>query len=197
MSQILTSREAAQLCGVSFRTVIRWIERGLLQSYRLPGRGDYRVPLEELRRFMRENGIPEAGSRPDVAKRVLITEDDRSMASALDRVLTRAGYETALATNGFSAGAMLHSFRPGLLTLDLRMPGLDGLGVLRFLKESPPPFPLRVLVVSADSEARLAQALELGADAVVRKPFANEELLAVVGKLMSHADTQGAADSVS
>lgn len=191
MSEVLTSREAARLCGVSFRTVIRWIERGLLQAYRLPGRGDHRVPIEELRRFMRENGIPEPDQAPAVpplaapvaARRVLITEDEPAMASAIERVLKRAGYETAIAADGFAAGAMLHSFQPGVLTLDLRMPGLDGLGVLRFLQRSPMSFPLKTLVVSADSELRLQEARALGAHALVRKPFSNEELLATVARL--------------
>ncbi|MGH8352233.1 MAG: response regulator [Pseudomonas sp.] len=185
MSEVLTTREAARLCGVSFRTVIRWIERGLLQSYRLPGRGDYRVPVAELRRFMRDNGIPEPSAAPVTARRVLITEDELAMAHAIERVLKRAGYETAIAADGFAAGAMLHSFQPTLLTLDLRMPGLDGMGVLRFLRQSPMPFPLKTLVVSADSEIRLREARELGADGVLRKPFSNEELLAAVARLLT------------
>ncbi|UTW07522.1 response regulator [Pseudomonas benzenivorans] len=184
MSDVLTSRQAAELCGVSFRTVIRWIERGLLQAYRLPGRGDYRVPRQELELFMRENAIPLPGESLLPARRVLIVEDDANMARAIERVLQQAGYETAHAPDGFAAGAMLHSYRPALMTLDLRMPGLDGLGVLNYLQGSPMPFPLKILVVSADSEARMAQALTLGADAVVRKPFDNKEFLAAVAQLL-------------
>lgn len=189
MSEVLTTREAARLCGVSFRTVIRWIERGLLQSYRLPGRGDHRVPVEELQRFMRENRIPAAEptqtqtQTQTLARRVLICEDERAMARAIERVLNGAGYATAIASDGFAAGAMLHSFKPGLLTLDLRMPGLDGLGVLRFLHDNPPAFALKILIVSADSESRLQEARDLGAHAVLRKPFDNELLLATVERL--------------
>lgn len=185
MSEVLTTREAARVCGVSFRTVIRWIDRGLLQSYRLPGRGDHRVPVEELQRFMRDNGIPAAEPEQALARRVLITEDEPAMARAIERVLHGAGYETALAPDGFAAGAMLHSFKPGLLTLDLRMPGLDGLGVLRFLQANPLPFALKILIVSADSEHRLQEARELGAHAVLRKPFDNEMLLTTVEHLFA------------
>ncbi|HLA31002.1 MAG TPA: response regulator [Pseudomonas sp.] len=188
MSEVLTTREAARLCGVSFRTVIRWIERGLLQSYRLPGRGDHRVPVQELQRFMRENRIPaaEPAQTPTqtLARRVLICEDEWAMARAIERVLDGAGYETAIAADGFAAGAMLHSFKPGLLTLDLRMPGLDGLGVLRFLRDNPPASALKILIVSADSESRLQEARDLGAHAVLRKPFDNEMLLATVARLL-------------
>ncbi|MEO4046343.1 response regulator [Pseudomonas sp. CAU 1711] len=193
MSEVLTTRQVAHLCGVSFRTVIRWIERGLLQSYRLPGRGDYRVPLGELQRFMLENGIPNAaGSGGEVgealgARKVLITEDDPGMASAISRVLDRAGYETVVASDGFAAGAMLYRFQPAVMTLDLRMPGLDGLGVLRYLQRANLPFSLKVLVISADSEARQREALELGAHAVLAKPFENEALVAGVAALFAQA----------
>ena len=127
MADVLTSSEAARLCGVSFRTVIRWIERGQLQAYRLPGRGDYRVPASELRRFMRTNAIPEPTElKRDMPRRILIVEDEPNMARAMGRALTRAGFETASVSDGFQAGLLLHSYRPGLLTLDLRMPGVDG-----------------------------------------------------------------------
>ncbi|OHC66452.1 MAG: response regulator [Rhodocyclales bacterium RIFCSPLOWO2_02_FULL_63_24] len=183
MADVLTSSEAARLCGVSFRTVIRWIERGQLQGYRLPGRGDYRVPVAELRRFMQANAIPEPPElQRDLPRRILIVEDEPDMARAMSRVLKRAGFETASAGDGFQAGLMLHSYQPGLMTLDLRMPGVDGFAVLRSLREKPLPFSCKVLVVSADT-ARLDQARALGADGVLAKPFANAELLSAVRSL--------------
>ena len=181
MADVLTSSEAARLCGVSFRTVIRWIERGQLQAYKLPGRGDHRIPVAGLRHFMREHAIPEpAELQGEMPRRILIAEDEKLMARAMERVLKRAGFETAHAGDGFQAGLMLHSFKPGLLTLDIRMPGVDGFGVLRSLRENPLPFACKVLVVSGDAAERRKEALALGADEVLAKPFANDELLAAV-----------------
>jgi excisionase family DNA binding protein len=187
MPQILTSTEAARLCGVSFRTVIRWIERGELRAYRLPGRGDYRVQFGELRRFMGEHDMPLPVETGGGVRRVLVVDDDPGMLAALNRVLQLDGFETALAADGFGAGALLHQFKPGLMTLDLAMPGMDGLAVLLFLKERPPPFDFKVLVISGDSEERLRQALALGAHGVLRKPFDNAELLAAVHRLVGGA----------
>jgi CheY-like chemotaxis protein len=76
------------------------------------------------------------------------------------------------------------------MTLDLRMPGVDGIGVLRFLQTARLPTLLRVLVVSADTDDRLRESLVQGAHEVLRKPFADQELLAAVERLM-------AADPVS
>lgn len=184
MEDILTSSEAARLCGVSFRTVIRWIERGQLQAYKLPGRGDHRVPVVELRRFMRANGIPEpAELQREMSRRILIAEDEPNMVQAMSRTLKLAGFETTSASDGFQAGLLLHSYRPGLLTLDIRMPRVDGFAVLRTLREHPLPFACKVLVVSGETPARLQEALALGANGVLAKPFSNEELLAAVHRL--------------
>lgn len=185
MSEVLTTGEVARACGVHFRTVLRWIERGVLHAYKLPGRGDHRVPIEELRRFMRDNGIPDRSQSLVLARRVLIVDDELAMARAIERVLVGAGYETAIAPSGFEAGAMLHTFKPSVMTLDLRMPGVDGFNVLRFLQNASLPSPLRILIVSADTEDRLQEALRLGAHGLVRKPFANEELLAAVERMVA------------
>lgn len=184
MSDVLTSSEAAKLCGVSFRTVIRWIERGELQGYRLPGRGDYRIPTGELRRFMREHGIPEADAASgEMSRHILIVEDQAPMARAMGRALKLGGFTTALAGDGFEAGLLLHAQRPGVMTLDLRMPGADGFSVLRALRANPLPFACKILVVSGESPERLREALALGADGILAKPFSDAELLAAVNRL--------------
>ena len=187
MSEVLTTSEAAKLCGVSFRTVIRWVERGELQGYRLPGRGDHRIPLDALHRFMREHGMPIPDDAGPAERRVLIVDDEAGMSNAIARVLTTAGYKTKIAADGFLAGLLVHSFKPGLMTLDLRMPHLDGLGVLDRLRETPPPAPLKVLVVSAETRDRLDAALERGAHGALAKPFRNEDLVAAVDGLYDAA----------
>ena len=179
----LTTGEVARRCGVDFRTVSRWIERGLLQAYKLPGRGDRRVPREELTRLMRANNIPDGMTQPTLPRRVLIADDEPAMAHALQRVLRAAGFETAHAPNSFEAGALLSTFKPGVVTLDLRMSGLDGIAVLRFMQTIDLPAPIKILVVSADTEKRLHEALALGAHGILRKPFANEALLAEIEKM--------------
>jgi excisionase family DNA binding protein len=185
MPDVLTTGEAAQICGVNFRTVLRWIDRGLLQAYRLPGRGDRRVLREELLRFMVKNGIPDRSQISALPRRVLIADDEPAMAHAIERVLRGAGFETAIAPNGFQAGAMLSTFKPSVITLDLRMPGIDGLDVLRFLQRAELPMQVKTLIVSADTEARLTEALALGAHGIIRKPFDNSDLLAAVETMYS------------
>jgi len=187
VNETLTSSEAARICGVSFRTVIRWIERNELQAYRLPGRGDYRVLATELRRFMGVHGIPAPDDMPGQPKRILVVDDDAGMVGAIKRTLRRDGFEVATASDGFLAGSMLQIFKPHLMTLDIHMPGIDGFGVLRFLREQPPAFALKVLVVSGETEQRLQQALEQGAHGALAKPFENEQLREAVTRLLGEA----------
>lgn len=58
IKEILTTGEVARYCHVNFRTVIRWIERGAIESYKLPGRGDNRIQTRTLVEFLRTNGMP-------------------------------------------------------------------------------------------------------------------------------------------
>ena len=127
---------------------------------------------------MREDDTPTSTTQP--RRRVLIAEDDPSTACAIKRVLSSAGYETTVAGDGFLAGSLLLTFRPSVMTLDLGMPCLDGLDVLDFLQRLREPLRMsacRVLVVSAASPYRVAQALSMGAHDAMRKPFVDDVLL--------------------
>lgn len=119
--------------------------------------------------------------------RVLIIDDDLAMANAIRRVLRRMGCETAIAHDGHLAGALFRTFRPSLVTLDLSMPRMGGLDVLDFLQGLRPPQQpqaFKILVVSAASPFRIAQALSLGAHGAVMKPFVNETLVHEVDRLL-------------
>ena len=56
--QALTTGEVAHYCGVNFRTVLRWIKRGYLNAYQLPGRGDHRIPVDGFLLFLEKHKIP-------------------------------------------------------------------------------------------------------------------------------------------
>ena len=177
-----TTGEIASFCGVNFRTVIRWIDRGLLIGHRLPGRGDHRVLEQDLLDFLSQNQLP-VPAEIDNSNRVLIVDDEPAMVRAIDRVLRRKGLETKSAADGFHAGTLLVEFAPGLVTLDLQMPGLGGLNVLKLIRADKRYADLRVLVVSGLPELMLKRAMEEGASAVLRKPFTDEELGAAIDQL--------------
>lgn len=179
----LTTGEIAQYCNVNFRTVIRWIKRGHMKAYQLPGRGDNRVEVGEFIRFLHKYNMPVPAEFQPRHTRVLIVDDDRAATHAIQRALRRAGFETEIALDGFSAGALLESFSPQVMTLDLSMPGLGGLEVLRFVRNHSRLSQTRVLIISGMSAERLGEALEAGADEALAKPFDNSELVERVSRL--------------
>lgn len=181
--KVLTTGEAARYCGVNFRTIIRWIEKGYLEAYKLPGRGDNRIPAASLIAFLSKNNMPIPEELAPVNKRVLIVEDQAEMASAISRTLKRNGYETKIAKNGFEAGDKLNSFDPFLMTLDIQMPGLSGLDVLAFTQSEARFQNLKIIVISAKNQDQLDLALQMGANAVLSKPFKNELLISTVESL--------------
>ena len=182
---ILTTGEVAEYCGVNFRTVIRWIDKGHLQSFKLPGaRGDNRIHLHHFLGFLKDNGIPIPREFKQDARKVLIVEELPSMASAINRVLKNAGYVTQIANNGIMAGVYLGTFVPSVMTLDLSIPGMSGFDILGNLKNVEGLAHLKILVISALPREDLERAVELGADDYLSKPFDNSDLLDKV-KIMS------------
>jgi len=107
--QILTTGEAAKYCGVHFRTVARWIDKGLLKAHKLPGRGDNRIQIADFIGFLQENDLPIPPELMNTYK-VLIVDDEPIMAKTIQRALRLKGYETQIVNNSFGAGtAMLYA----------------------------------------------------------------------------------------
>ncbi len=184
MNKTLTTGEIASFCGVHYRTVLRWIEAGQLSAYKLPGRGHHRIAIDDFLTFLKNNNIPVPDEFSDVKKSILIIEDEQAMANAIARVLKNSNYKLVMADNGFRAGVLLSSLQPELITLDINIPGLDGMQVLEFIRASKNLENTKVLVISALEISKLEKTLIYGADGYLTKPFDNDDLLTSVSKLL-------------
>lgn len=180
----LSTGEIAKLCDVNLRTVIRWIERGALKGFKLPGRGNNRVRVEDFLAFLVEHEIPIPAELQEDSRKVLVVDDEPAIARALQRVLRKHGLVAEVAADGFQAGTKLMKDRPILVTLDLSMPGLSGYDVLSFVRETPEIASTKILVISALGGEALQKAIDLGTDAILNKPFDNHELVEVINKLV-------------
>ena len=114
---------------------------------------------------------------------VLVTDDERSVRSAVRRALTLEGYRVSEAEDGAKALESIARDRPDALVLDVMMPELDGLQVCRALRDSGDALPVLMLTARDEIDQRV-RGLDAGADDYLVKPFALEELLARLRALL-------------
>jgi DNA-binding response OmpR family regulator len=119
-------------------------------------------------------------------ERVLVVEDDRSVQRALKRLFESEGYHIDIAGDGTAGLAAFRAAFPSVVILDLRLPGMPGSDVCRYLKEEAASVPIIVLSAATDVADKVLL-LELGADDYVTKPFSPRELLARVRVVLRRA----------
>jgi len=120
---------------------------------------------------------------------VLVVDDEPTISEIVSRYLERAGYETETADDGAEALEAIGRFRPDLVVLDLMMPGIDGLEVLRRVRERPASRTAVILLTAKGEESDRIIGLRLGADDYVVKPFSPAELVARVDAVLRRIDT--------
>jgi two-component system response regulator ResD len=119
---------------------------------------------------------------------VLVVDDEPVIADVVSRYLERAGYATEAAADGFEALKIAGEVHPDLVVLDLMLPGLDGLEVMRELQQLRP---TRVILLTAKGEANdRITGLQRGADDYVVKPFSPAELVARVDAVLRRGEPE-------
>ena len=131
----------------------------------------------------------------NIREKVLIVEDEKSIAHFISTILSSNGYEPLQARTGTEAMTMISSHCPDLVILDLGLPDMDGIDILRSLREWSS---LPVVVVSARTHERdKVEALDLGADDYLTKPFGTAELLARVRTAIRHTRTTSPSGEIA
>jgi CheY-like chemotaxis protein len=119
-------------------------------------------------------------------QKILVADDEVFMLRLLDMTLKKGGYTVISCRDGKEALAAAAAQLPQLIVLDVMMPGLDGLGALRQLKENPVTRAIPVVVLSAKGHALTkVEAEASGAVLFLAKPFSPNELLSAVQKILS------------
>jgi DNA-binding response OmpR family regulator len=119
--------------------------------------------------------------------RVLVVDDEPTIADVVSRYMERAGYATSIAGDGYEALRLAREQRPDLVVLDIMLPGIDGLEVMRRLREHER---VSVILLTAkDDQTDRIVGLRLGADDYVVKPFSPAELVARVDAVLRRTAT--------
>jgi two-component system chemotaxis response regulator CheY len=122
-----------------------------------------------------------------VSFRVLVVEDSSTMRMFVAAALESVGdFEITAAPSGFEALKVLPRIRFDLIITDINMPDINGLELVRFVKDSPQYRETPLLIISTEGRERdRAKGLSLGADDYLVKPFAPEQLITVCRKLLA------------
>jgi two-component system, OmpR family, response regulator ResD len=120
---------------------------------------------------------------------VLVVDDEPTIAEVVSRYLERAGYRTRIAEDGARALELVADRRPDLVVLDLMLPGIDGLEVMRRLREQDRERIAMILLTAKGEESDRVIGLRLGADDYVVKPFSPAELVARVDAVLRRVET--------
>lgn len=130
-----------------------------------------------------------------IKDKILIIEDERSISSFIGAILSANGYDVLYADSGKEALSMISSHCPNLIILDLGLPDMDGLQIIRTVREWSH---LPIVVVSARTyEKDKVAALDLGADDYITKPFGTDELLARIRTAIRHTRTGLANETIA
>ncbi len=126
---------------------------------------------------------------------VLVVDDEPTIADVVARYLGRAGYRTSIASTGPSAIEAAARDKPDLVVLDLMLPGVDGLEVMRRIRDGDRDRTAVILLTAKGEESDRVIGLRLGADDYVVKPFSPAELVARVDAVLRRIDTSPAYDA--
>jgi len=178
----LTPNEAATQLMVAPATLRVWADKGLLKAHTTAG-GHRRFLREDVDNFQRARGHDHGHS--GAALRILIVDDEASLTRYLIALLKDIpDIHTASASDGFSAGQLVHTFRPDVVLLDLMMDGLDGFQVCRQIKSDPATQHIRIIAITGyPSTENIERILAAGAEICLPKPLDEEKLLALLEPL--------------
>jgi len=121
---------------------------------------------------------------------VLVVEDDESTAQAVAWHLAKAGFATSVARDGLAALTTLKAWTPDAVVLDLMLPHVDGWSIIRNVRRWAPNLPIIVMTARHD-EAERREALMLGADDFLRKPFSARELVMRLNTALGCGEVMG------
>ena len=188
----LTTEEVLEYLQVNLRTVYRLIKAGKIPAVRV-GR-QWRCRKRDIDAWL-DSQRPRSGARPAPAPaavkpagssarpRVLVVDDEASIRDLLQKTLALAEYDVEVAADGRSALERMRLYPYDLLIADLKMPGMDGLAVIREARRYKADLPV-IIITGFSTESSAIEAVNLGVAGYLTKPFRVPQVLAAAAKAL-------------
>jgi excisionase family DNA binding protein len=188
----LTTEEVLEYLQVNLRTVYRLIKAGKIPAVRV-GR-QWRFRKRDIDAWL-DSQRPRGGSaRPAPAApvraataggrpRILVVDDEASIRDLLSKTLALAEYDVDASPDGRSALERMRLYPYDLLIADLKMPGMDGLAVIREAKRYKPDLPV-IIITGFSTESSAIEAVNIGVAGYLTKPFRVPQVLAAAAKAL-------------
>jgi excisionase family DNA binding protein len=189
----LTTEEVLEYLQVNLRTVYRLIKAGKIPAVRV-GR-QWRFRKRDIDAWL-DSQRPRSGARASTSSgsaagstqrhsterpRILVVDDEASIRDLLSKTLALAEYDVDTAPDGRSALERLRLYPYDLLIADLKMPGIDGLSVIREAKRLKSDLPV-IIITGYSTETAAIEAVNLGVSGYLTKPFRVPQVLAAAAK---------------
>ena len=187
----LTTEEVLEYLQVNLRTVYRLIKAGKIPAVRVGRQWRFRKrdidAWLDAQRPRSERTEPVAPERPatrtDEPPRVLVVDDEASIRELLSKTLALAEYEVDTARDGRAAIERLRLGHYDLLIADLKMPGIDGLSLIREAKRLKADLPV-IIITGFSTESSAIEAVNLGVSGYLTKPFRVPQVLAAAARAL-------------
>jgi excisionase family DNA binding protein len=188
----LTTEEVLEYLQVNLRTVYRLIKAGKIPAVRV-GR-QWRFRKRDIDAWLDSQRPRGGGPRPSPATaprtaagttrpRILVVDDEASIRDLLAKTLALAEYDVDVAPDGRSALERMRLYPYDLLIADLKMPGMDGLAVIREAKRYKADLPV-IIITGFSTESSAIEAVNLGVAGYLTKPFRVPQVLAAAAKAL-------------
>ena len=176
----LTTDEVLEYLQINPRTVYRLIRAGKLPAVRV-GR-QWRFRKQDIDAWL--IGTRAAGGKPRVERpRILVVDDEEPVRELVAKTLASADYDVDTASNGAEALTRLKASEYDLLITDLKMPGMDGLSVIREARRQSTDMPI-VIITGYSTEASAIEAINLGVQGYLTKPFRVPRVLFIAARAL-------------
>ena len=186
----LTTEEVLEYLQVNLRTVYRLIKAGKIPAVRVGRQWRFRKRdidawLDSQRPRSEYSGAAAGTAAPvrNARQRVLVVDDEASIRDLLSKTLALAEYDVDTAPDGTAALDRMRAFGYDLLIADLKMPGMDGLTLIRQAKRIKQDLPV-IIITGFSTESSAIEAVNLGVAGYLTKPFRVPQVLAAAAKAL-------------